>query len=32
LLHIYDKSMLVRAAVMAELHKRGVNVAELIGL
>ncbi len=30
LLHVYDKTMLVRAAVMAELHKRGVNVAELI--
>jgi plasmid stability protein len=30
LLHVYDKSMLVRAAVMAELKKRGVNVAELI--
>lgn len=30
LLHVYDKSMVVRAAVMAELHKRGVNVAELI--
>jgi len=32
LLHVYDKSMVVRAAVMAELHKRGVNVAELIAL
>ncbi|HJZ90544.1 MAG TPA: hypothetical protein VKE40_06695 [Gemmataceae bacterium] len=30
LLHIYDKSMVVRAAAMAELHKRGVDVAELI--
>jgi plasmid stability protein len=30
LLHISDKSMLVRAAAMAELHKRGVDVAKLI--
>jgi Antitoxin FitA-like, ribbon-helix-helix len=30
LLHIYDKSMVVRAAAMAELRKRGVDVAELI--
>jgi hypothetical protein len=30
LLDVYDKSMLVRAAVMAELRKRGVEVAELI--
>jgi len=30
LVHISDKSVLVRAAVMAELHKRGVDVAKLI--
>jgi plasmid stability protein len=32
LVHMADKSMVVRAAVMAELHKRGVDVAKLIGL
>jgi len=30
LLHVYDKSMLVRAAALAELHKRGVDVSALI--
>jgi plasmid stability protein/uncharacterized protein YnzC (UPF0291/DUF896 family) len=30
LLHVYDKSMVVRAAVMAELHKRGADIADLI--
>jgi plasmid stability protein len=30
LVHTADKSMIVRAAVMAELRKRGVDVAELI--
>jgi hypothetical protein len=30
LLHLYDKSMVVRATALAELHKRGVDVNELI--
>ena len=30
LLHVYEKAMVVRAAVMAELHRRGVDVAKLI--
>ena len=30
LLHVYDKPVLVRSAALAELHKRGVNVNELI--
>ena len=30
LLHVSDKSMVVRAAVLAELHKRGVDVSEFV--
>jgi hypothetical protein len=30
LMHVYNKSVLVRSAAFAELHKRGVNVNELI--
>jgi hypothetical protein len=30
LLHVYDKSVIVRSAAMAELHKRGFDVAKLI--
>jgi hypothetical protein len=30
LLHVAEKSMVVRAAVLAELHKRGVDVSEYV--
>ena len=30
LLHVYEKSMVVRSAVLAELHKRGIDVSKLI--
>jgi type I restriction-modification system DNA methylase subunit len=30
LLHVYEKSMVIRATALAELHKRGVDVSELI--
>jgi hypothetical protein len=30
LLHVYKKSMVVRAAALAELHKRGFNVSEFL--
>ena len=30
LLHVYEKAVVVRAKALAELHKRGVDVSELI--
>lgn len=30
LLHLYEKSMIVRATALAELHKRGVDVSEFV--
>jgi hypothetical protein len=30
LLHVYDKSVLVRGAALAELHKRGVDISGLV--